>query len=154
VYQQITDYQTGVPVVTYKDVNGNPFVPVNPMEYLDPSAVLNLMLTELTALNAGGALSTEATSAAMAIDLAAIELLLTGSAKTFNLIRAVAAGNIPAGTISGSVFNAGITNGTLAGAVIEPGESIPIPALGKNETYGVIAYVASATAILVIQYSN
>ena len=49
VLQQITDYQTGVPVVTYKDVNGNVVVPVGPLEYLDPSAVLNLMLTELLA---------------------------------------------------------------------------------------------------------
>jgi hypothetical protein len=48
VLQQITDYQTGVPVVTYKDVNGNVVVPVGPLEYLDPSAVLNLMLTEIT----------------------------------------------------------------------------------------------------------
>lgn len=61
VVQQITDYQTGVPVVTYKDVNGNPYVPVGPLEYLDPSAVLNLMLTELLTLNAGGQLLTEAT---------------------------------------------------------------------------------------------
>jgi hypothetical protein len=60
VVQQITDYQTGVPVVTYKDVNGNPYVPVGPLEYLDPSAVLNLMLTELLTLNAGGQLLTEA----------------------------------------------------------------------------------------------
>lgn len=47
VYQQITNYETGTPVVTYKDVSGTPFVPVNPMEYLDPSTVLNLILTEL-----------------------------------------------------------------------------------------------------------
>ena len=52
VLQQITDYQTGVPVVTYKDVNGNVVVPVGPLEYLDPSAVLNLILTQMTALNA------------------------------------------------------------------------------------------------------
>lgn len=47
VVQQITNYETGVPVVTYKDVDGNPYVPVGPLEYLDPSAVMNLMLTEL-----------------------------------------------------------------------------------------------------------
>lgn len=47
VVQQITDYQTGVPVVSYKDVNGAVYVPVGPLEYLDPSAVLNLMLSEM-----------------------------------------------------------------------------------------------------------
>jgi hypothetical protein len=47
VYQQIVNYETGIPVITYKDVNGVDFTPVNPMEYLDPSTVLNLILTEL-----------------------------------------------------------------------------------------------------------
>lgn len=62
VVQQITDYSGGgAPVVTYKDVNGAPYVPVGPLEYLDPSAILNLMLTELLTLNAGGQLLTEAT---------------------------------------------------------------------------------------------
>jgi len=52
VYKQITNWDEGVPVITYEDVNGNPFTPVNPMEYLDPSAITNLMLTELIAINA------------------------------------------------------------------------------------------------------
>ena len=46
VVQQITNYETGTPVVSYKDVNGAVYVPVGPLEYLDPSAVLNLILTE------------------------------------------------------------------------------------------------------------
>lgn len=49
VVQQIVDYQTGTPVYSYKDVDGNVYVPVGPLEYLDPSAVLNLMLTEILA---------------------------------------------------------------------------------------------------------
>ena len=51
VLQQITDYSGGAPVITYKDVNGNVVVPVGPLEYLDPSAVLQSMLTELLTLN-------------------------------------------------------------------------------------------------------
>ena len=47
VVQQITDYTTGIPTVTYKDVNGAAYIPVGPLEYLDPSAVLNLMLSEM-----------------------------------------------------------------------------------------------------------
>ena len=46
VVQQITNYETGVPVVTYKDVNGADYIPVGPLEYLDPSAVLNLILSD------------------------------------------------------------------------------------------------------------
>jgi len=49
VLQQITNYETGTPVVTYKDVNGNVVVPVGPLEYLDPSAVLNLVLAAIQA---------------------------------------------------------------------------------------------------------
>lgn len=51
VVQQITDYQTGVPVISYKDVSGAVYVPTGPLEYLDPSAVLNLILTQVTAIN-------------------------------------------------------------------------------------------------------
>ena len=52
VLQQITDYSGGgAPVVTYKDVNGNVVVPVGPLEYLDPAAVLQLILAELQTLN-------------------------------------------------------------------------------------------------------
>ena len=51
VLKQITNYETGVPVVSYENVDGTPYVPApNPVPvyvYLDPSAVLNLMLAEL-----------------------------------------------------------------------------------------------------------
>ena len=49
ILQQITDYTTGTPVVIYRDVNGNVVTPVGPLEYLDPSAVMNLMLTAIQA---------------------------------------------------------------------------------------------------------
>ncbi len=51
VYKQITDWPTRVAVVSYTDVDGVPFVPVNPMIYLDPSSVLNLILAQNTAIN-------------------------------------------------------------------------------------------------------
>lgn len=49
VVQQIREYDqgTGTWVTRYEDVDGTAYVPVGPLEYLDPSAVLNLMLTEL-----------------------------------------------------------------------------------------------------------
>ena len=52
VLKQVTNYQTGVPVITYENVDGTTYVPTpNPPNYvyLDPSAVLNLMLAELLA---------------------------------------------------------------------------------------------------------
>lgn len=49
VIQQIREYDqgTGVWNTRYEDVTGATYVPVGPLEYLDPSAVLNLILTEL-----------------------------------------------------------------------------------------------------------
>lgn len=64
VVKQVTSYSTGSPVVTYEDVTGAAYVPVGPLVYLDPSAVLNLILAEMLTLNAGGQLLTEATFAA------------------------------------------------------------------------------------------
>jgi len=49
VVQQIREYDqgTGLWTTSYEDVSGAPYVPVGPLEYLDPSAILSLMLTEL-----------------------------------------------------------------------------------------------------------
>jgi hypothetical protein len=51
VFQQITDYTTGVPLIIYKDVNGvvqSQPLP-NPIEYLDPAAVMSLVLAAIQA---------------------------------------------------------------------------------------------------------
>jgi len=76
VLKQVTNYETGVPVVTYENVDGTTYVPTpNPVPvyvYLDPSAVLNLMLTELLTLNAGGPLATETTLGTVNTNLGSI----------------------------------------------------------------------------------
>jgi hypothetical protein len=116
VVQQITNYETGTPVVSYKDVNGAVYVPVGPLEYLDPSAVLNLMLTEMLdqglvldaikidTANLDVGLSTRATEATlllvknvldtlktdtalMVTDLAAIEVLLAAIDTVLDTIK-------------------------------------------------------------------
>jgi len=48
VVQQIREYTqpSGPWVTSYEDVSGNAYTPAGPLEYLDPSAVLNLMLAE------------------------------------------------------------------------------------------------------------
>ena len=236
VLQQITDYINNTTV--YKDVNGNIVVPVGPLEYLDPSAVLNLMLTQLQVLNAGGQLLTEATFTAedfatestlgvvntnlstintnvqlgnvvlgnlltafnaedfateatlntvlttlateatlldveTAIDtvkldtanldvalstrasevtLAAVNTKLTSVVRTPSLqrISGVAAASIAAGARSASFFNAGLTDATVAGGTLKPGESISFDAGGQGDTLGAIPYVTIATGDLVI----
>ena len=53
VLKQVTNYETGVPVVTYENVDGTTYVPApNPVPvyvYLDPSAVLSLVLASIQA---------------------------------------------------------------------------------------------------------
>jgi hypothetical protein len=86
VVQQITDYSGGgAPVVTYKDVNGTAYVPVGPLEYLDPAAVMNLVLAELITLNATD-FATETTLASLlATDFATETTLAAVLADTTSL---------------------------------------------------------------------
>lgn len=51
VVQQITNYETGIPSVSYKKVDGTTHTVIGPLEYLDPAAVLNLLLTQATLTN-------------------------------------------------------------------------------------------------------
>jgi hypothetical protein len=129
VVQQITNYETGTPVVTYKDVNGVAYVPVGPLEYLDPSAVLNLILAEITA----------------------IEGYLAGSARTTSLDRRTDATGSPiaAGLRSVTCFNAGAANGTFQGSTIAPGESVTFTAGGENDTLPAITYDGTGTTLVI-----
>lgn len=45
------DEETDTYSYSYKDVGGSPYTPTGPLEYLDPEAVLNLVLAELITLN-------------------------------------------------------------------------------------------------------
>ena len=81
VLKQVTNYQTGVPVITYENVDGTTYVPApNPVPvyvYLDPSAVLNLVLAQLVLLNAGGQLSLEVTQLLVKANTDNIDAALT-----------------------------------------------------------------------------
>jgi hypothetical protein len=127
VVQQITNYETGVPVVTYKDVNGAPYVPVGPIEYLDPSAVLNLILTEITSLNTP----------------------VTGIATSLVRDTSGLPAFIPAGKRRISFFNAGNNDSNVAGGVLKAGETITFSADGLRDTLDVINF-DSLTSELVI----
>lgn len=58
------DEQTATYNYIYKDVNGNPYAPVGPLQYINPEALLQLILTELISLN-GTDFATETTLAAI-----------------------------------------------------------------------------------------
>lgn len=82
VVQQIREYDqgTGAWVTRYEDVDGNPYVPVGPLAYLDPSAVLNLILTEL--LDQGVTLD------GVKLDTANLDVLLSTRASEATLVSA------------------------------------------------------------------
>ena len=123
VVQQITNYETGTPVVTYKDVNGAAYVPVGPLEYLDPSAVLNLILTELQS-------STRTPS--------------------YDLINVVGAGSIAAGAREVSIKNNGAVAVTIDGSLLPVGESIGWNAGGQSDRLDAISYDIPATGSIQI----
>lgn len=125
VVQQITNYETGTPVVSYKDVDGNPYVPVGPLEYLDPSAVLNLMLTELIAINANTA--EDAT-------------VLVSSSTT-------GPGTIPLGSKAATVYIDGI-GGSINSVVRPDGWSQSFEF--NNDTLPEIAYDGGGTATMYV----
>jgi hypothetical protein len=133
IVQQITNYETGVPVVSYKDVDGNPYTPTGPLEYLDPSAVMNLMLTELIAINAS-------LTSTLRVPL----LQRLGLPGGFDI------GSIATGKRSVSFLNAGPVDITVATGTLKPGESITFDAGGQGDTLGPIPYSLPPTADCIV----
>ena len=125
IVQQITNYQTGVPVVSYKDVDGNPYIPVGPLEYLDPSAILNLMLTELIAIEANTSI---------------VESVLTSSKTT-------GPGTIPAGSKAATIYIDG-SGGSINFVPRPDGWSQSFEF--NNDTLPVIAYDGGGTATMYV----
>jgi len=79
------DEQTVTYNYIYKDVNGNPYVPVGPIKYINPEALLSLIQTELVALNAKD-FATETTLAAIEAhfepDVDITKVTISGAAST------------------------------------------------------------------------
>lgn len=127
VLQQITNYETGTPVVIYKDVNGATVTPVGPLEYLDPSAVLQLILADTTVL---------ATPT-------------TGLPTSMLRVTVAGAGNVAAGKRRISFFNAGNNDSTVNGATLKKGEVVTFSADGLRDTLAAIPYDALTSELLI-----
>ncbi len=155
VYQQITNYETGVPVVTYKDVNGTPFVPVNPMEYLDPSAVMNLVLTEL--LDQGltlDSINTELLDQGTSLDaiqssVATLSTPVTGVPSTLLIVSVTGAASVAAGKRTVSFKNTGNADTTVNGATLKRGLGITYPELANRDVYAAIPYNALTSELTI-----
>lgn len=90
------------------------------ISHIDPSAVLNLILTQLTP-----------------------------ALRTHNTVVATGAGSIPVGSIRGSVFNAGSAAGVWNGISLPTGVSVPWEEVGNRDTYAAIGYDATGTTFLI-----
>lgn len=90
------------------------------ISHIDPSAVLNLMLTQLTP-----------------------------ALRTHNTVVATGAGSIPVGSIRGSVFNAGSAAGVWNGISLPTGVGVPWEEVGNRDTYAAIDYDATGTTFLI-----
>lgn len=124
VVQQVTDYIDGVPTVFYRTVDGVVYTPVGPLEYLDPSTVLNLINTNLSSV-----------------------------ARTHHTVSTSTTGSVPIGSLRGSVFNQGNAAGIWNGISIPPGVSIPWEAIGNKDTYAAINFDATDTTFI-IEYTT
>ena len=142
VVQQITNYETGIPVVEYKDVNGNAYVPVGPLEYLDPSAVLNLMLSEL--LDQGLTLdSIEVTTANTLIELLDQGLSLDGLNSLITTLNSTVATEI---TLAQVLVELQSINTDLDGLSLEATQQLVLTALNTviSNTTGLATEVTAA----------
>lgn len=131
VVQQITNYETGVPVVTYKDVNGADYIPVGPLEYLDPSAILNLILTQITVVSTP----------------------VTGVTTSLDIITGAGAANVPAGKRTISFLNSGNNNANVNGSILKKGIGITYPELSNRDLYGSIPYDALTSELTITTVS-
>lgn len=137
-----------IPEVEVKNDSGNP-IPVNGTVAATQSGTWNIAsITGPVALPTGAA--TETT-------LAAINTKLTPVVRTHNTVLATtgptAIGSVPAGSLRGSVLNAGSAAGTWNGISLPAGVSIPWDAVGPKDTYGAIAYDATGTTFI-IEYTT
>lgn len=111
---------------------------------------------KLDTANLDVALSTrasEATLQAAATDINDIEVLLTPASRTHNTLVGTLPGFVPAGSMSGSVLNAGNAAGTWNGVSIPAGVTIPWGPIGNRDTYGAITYDATGTTFI-IEYTT
>jgi hypothetical protein len=127
VVQQIREYDqgTGAWVTRYEDVSGGAYVPVGPLEYLDASAVLNLVLAELQGLNTPQSIGA-----------------------TYDVVTDATGSPIAAGKRRVSVFNSGSANGSWMGKTIKPGVVLSFVA-DERDTLPSFAYDGTGTELLI-----
>lgn len=123
VYKQITDYASGIPNVIYEDVDGNVVVPVNPLEYLDPGAVLNIILAQIGTVS--------------------------HTLVTINTSTDGDTGTVPINSVKGSVLNYGNADGIWNGKILPAGVSMEWGSIGVRDNFAAIPYDATGTTFII-----
>ena len=146
ILKQVTNYETGVPVITYENVDGTTYVPSpNPIPkyvYLDPSAVLNLMLAEL--IDQGLTLdSIEVTTANTLIELLDQGVSLDGLNSLITTLNSTVATEV---TLTQVLVELQAINIDLDGLSLEATQQLVLTALGTviTNTTGLATEVTAA----------
>jgi hypothetical protein len=162
------------PPVYYPAGSTTPGSPVLPVVYIDPTTLLATIASNTTgialeatlvafaakfnslgqkasAASAPMVLSTEqeAILTAMAVDLAAIEVLLTGASKVPSLVVAVADGSTTAGVKGMSMWVRG-TGATIDGVAVPNGARFSWGASDNDDTVGAISFTVPTGGALQI----
>lgn len=146
VVQQIREYSqgTGLWTTSYENVSGNAYTPIGALEYLDPSAVLNLLLAET--LGQGVDIDSQvtilnSTLAKLSADPSTATLQTSSNVVLSNILGEVT--SIDAATTKVDTDDVTVTNVAGAGAVnIQDGgnsitvdaTSLPLPTGASTET--------------------
>jgi hypothetical protein len=145
VLKQVTNWEEGVPTITYENVDGTTYNPSpNPpvYVYLDPSAVLNLMLAEL--LDQGLTLdSIDLTTANTLIELLDQGISLDGLNSLITTLNSTVATEI---TLAAVLVELQAINTDLDGLSLEATQQLLLTALGTviTNTTGLATEVTAA----------
>ncbi len=108
-------------------------------------------LTTLVAAGQNGA--TEETLIEVRDNIEDIEQILDPATRTHNPVIVTGIGNVPSGSLRGSVFNSGDAAGTWNGISLPAGIGIPWGQTGVRDPYSQIDYDATGTTFI-IEYTT
>lgn len=143
------DTSTWGPITYYLPGSSTPVTPVGEgtpgcLKYTDPSGVLALILGAIQISN------TILTS--IEADTTSIDNKLSAAVRTPVLLRATGSGTIAPAVFDFSVSNVGLSNGTVLGQTIKPGETLNFSAGALNNYYAAstITYNGTGTELVII----
>lgn len=147
----------------YEVAGGGTHTVVGPLEYMDPSAVLNLLLTEIleqgtvldamlldTAALVAKDFATETTLASVLADTTVVATPETLLAKNIQRVTVGGVNTVPAGKRRVSFYNADKPEALVDGVAIKRGEVFTFVADGLRDTLGSFTYNCLTSELVII----